>query len=188
MSRKTLLLSKAVIAAAILAAGAAPGVTWGQNRSFAAAPAPISHFTSTPFVHSFFNHSFGFFGYSSPFISVPTLPPPYPYMPKYWWTGAYGTDDPRQSGYNPSAGYRWDDVSTLLLTTYPKSARIVLDGSFIGGSDDLGPIQLPFGEHTLRVEAPGYEPSETVVRVEAPSLQQLQINLKATGSTPAPRL
>jgi hypothetical protein len=32
--------------------------------------------------------------------------------------------------------------------------------------------------HVLRVEAKGFEPSETVLKVEKPTLQQLEIRLK----------
>lgn len=185
MKRMASLLTKAALG--ILVVSACALVAAGADGRFVARLAPDVHPSSTPLVRSYFNPSFGFFGYTSPFISVPSLPPPYPYMPKYWWTGAYPTADPRQSGYNPSAGYRWEDVTTLILGTFPKTASVLLDGNAIGSSQALGPIQLPFGEHTLRVEAPGYEPSETVVKVETPSLQRVQVNLKPGGSTPAPR-
>lgn len=138
--------------------------------------------TGTTYVLPYFFPSFGHFGfyggYYSPFISVPTLPPAYPYLPKYWWTGPYPENDPRQSGYNPAAGYSKDQVTTLLLMTYPLKTRIILDGIYVGTSDRLGPIQLPLGEHILRVEAVGFEPSETVLKVEQPTLQQLEVRLK----------
>ena len=71
----------------------------------------------------------------------------------------------------------------MLLETYPKKARVVLDGLYVGTSDSLGPFQLPVGEHTLRVEAAGFEPSETVLKVEQPVLQQLEVRLKAAPSS-----
>lgn len=182
MNRTISLLSKAVIAVTLIAGGTSAGLASGISHAFGPAPGPAMSFNPSPLVQSYFYPSFGGYGYSSPFLSVPSLPPPYPYLPKYWWTGYYSTEDPRQAGYNPSAGYKWEEVTTLILATSPKKASILLDGSFIGNADDLGPIQLPLGEHTLRVEAPGYEPSETVVNVQTPSLQQLQINLKASGS------
>lgn len=119
----------------------------------------------------------GYGGYFSPFLHLPSLPPPYPYMPNYWWTGAYAATDPRQAGYNPNAGYPQESVTTLLLVTIPAKTRIILDGIYVGSLDYLGPIQLPIGEHTLRVEAAGYEPSETVLRIEQPVLQQLEVHL-----------
>jgi hypothetical protein len=122
--------------------------------------------------------NFGFGGFYSPFVNLPTLPPAVPYLPKYWWAEPYPTSDPRQSGYNPSSGYSRDSVTTLLLLTYPVNSRIVLDGIDVGRANYLGPIQLPVGEHTLRVEAPGFEPSETVLNVEEPVLQQLEVRLK----------
>jgi hypothetical protein len=118
-------------------------------------------------------------GYYSPFVSVPSLPPAgYSYLPNYWWVGPYPEADPRQAGYNPASGYPRDSVTTLILVTDPVKSRVILNGIFVGTADYLGPIQLPFGEHTLRVEAAGYEPSETVLNVEQPILQQLQVRLK----------
>jgi hypothetical protein len=90
----------------------------------------------------------------------------------------YSIEDPRQDGYNPNAGYEWDSVGTLLLTTFPANARVTLDGTCVGTADKLGPFQLPAGEHTLRVEAAGYEPSDTVVRFDKPGVQELDIELK----------
>jgi hypothetical protein len=135
--------------------------------------------------------NFGWFGgFYSPFLNVPTIPPARPYLPKYWWVEPYPSADPRQAGYNPASGYPKDEVTTLLLVTHPVKTRIVLDGIYVGTADYLGPIQLPLGEHTLRVEALGYEPSETVISVEQPVLQQLEIRLKplAPGAKPEPRL
>ncbi len=121
-------------------------------------------------------------GYSQ---SVATAP--YAYMPKYWWVGSYPTADPRQVGYNPHGGYAWNQVTTLMLSTYPTDSRVTLDGIMVGEADELGPIELPLGEHTLRVEAPGYAPSETVIKVETPTLQQLAVNLKTVDTKSASR-
>jgi hypothetical protein len=134
------------------------------------------------YVQPYFFPSFGNFGwlggFYSPFLNVPTLPPARPYLPQYWWVEPYPSADPRQAGYNPASGYPKEEVTTLLLATHPVKTRIVLDGIYVGTADYLGPIQLPLGEHTLRVEALGYEPSETVLNVEQPVLQQLEIRLK----------
>lgn len=154
----------------------------------AAAPAPARGGFAAP-AYSYFYPSFGggyFGGYFSPFLELPWSPPaPYPYLPKYWWTGMYSEADPRQDGYNPSAGYTWDSVGTLMLLTYPTKARITLDGTFIGTTNYLGPIQLPLGEHTLRVEAAGYEPSETVLKVDQARPEELEIRLKPLKSSVA---
>jgi PEGA domain len=182
VNRVTSLLIKALIATAMVlvatcgeaAAQGYGGGAWGGGFS-------VRPFVVPPFVVPPFRWS----GYGASFLGAPQLPPPYPYMPKYWWVSPYSIEDPRQSGYNPSAGYRWEDVTTLILATYPKQADVILDGNPIGSSDDLGPIQLPFGVHTLRVQSPGYEPSETVVKVETPSLQRLQVNLKSVARPPA---
>jgi hypothetical protein len=122
---------------------------------------------------------FGFYGgYYTPFVDVPAYGSTYPYLPNYWWVERYPTADPRQAGYNPNSGYPKEEVTTLLLVTYPLKSRVILDGLYVGTSDNLGPIQLPIGVHVLRVEAKGFEPSETVLKVEKPTLQQLEIRLK----------
>jgi hypothetical protein len=122
---------------------------------------------------------FGFYGgYYTPFVSVPFYGSTYPYLPKYWWIERYPSADPRQAGYNPNSGYPKEQVTTLLLVTYPVKSRVILDGLYVGTSDNLGPIQLPIGVHILRVEALGFEPSETVLKVEQPTLQQLEVRLK----------
>jgi hypothetical protein len=122
---------------------------------------------------------YGFYGgYYSPFVSVPSYGSTNPYLPKYWWIERYPSADPRQAGYNPNSGYPKEEVTTLLLVTYPVKSRVILDGLFVGTSDNLGPIQLPVGVHILRVEALGFEPSETVLKVEHPTLQQLEVRLK----------
>ena len=129
---------------------------------------------------------FGFYGgYYSPFLNLTPYTTTDPYLPPHWWVECYPSADPRQAGYNPNAGYRKEEVSTLLLTTYPVKARIVLDGVFVGTSDNLGPFQLPAGVHVLRVEAAGYEPSETALNIEEPTLQQLDVRLKRTTSVAA---
>ena len=121
---------------------------------------------------------FGFYGgYYSPFIDFSSMHTTNPYLPEYWWVERYPTADPRQSGYNPNSGYSREEVTTLLLVTYPVKTRVILDGLFIGTSDNLGPIQLPLGMHTLRVEALGFEPSQTVMNIEDPTLQQLEVRL-----------
>jgi hypothetical protein len=130
---------------------------------------------------------YGFYGggFYTPFINLPMLPPAYPYLPKYWWVEPYPSADPRQAGYNPNSGYPKEEVTTLLLTTYPLKTRVVLNGLFVGTSDSLGPMQLPLGVHVLRVESVGYEPSEIVLNVEQPTLQQLEVRLKRVARTAA---
>lgn len=166
-----------------------PGGVPGR-RSYLPSPAPVGSFGYYPgYGSSSFYPAYGLMaGYYSPFVNLPSSPP-YPYMPNYWWVSPYPLEDPRQAGYNPSSGYPPESVTTLLLETTPAKARIVLDGVFVGRSDFLGPIQLPVGEHTLRVEATGYEPSETVLKIEQPILQQLEVRLTPTsaGTKPGPR-
>jgi len=132
---------------------------------------------------------YGGYGGYAPYYGGGYSAPAGPYLPNGWWTGYYGSGDPRSAAYNPDAGYAWESVTTLLLETLPAKARVTLDGIFVGTSDLLGPFQLPAGQHTLRVEALGYEPSETVLKVEQPVVQQLTVKLTASlhGGKPAPR-
>ncbi len=170
--------------------GLAPGGS-GFNCSRVLAPPAINGGgSSVPLVNSYFYPTFGWYGgYASPFLYLPSLSPPHPIAPNYWWTGMYPIADPRQDGYNPSSGYPQGTVTTLLLETFPKNGGVTLDGIFIGTSDYLGPIQLPAGEHSLRVEAPGYEPSEIILKIEQPVLQQLEVRLNpvASSAKPGPR-
>jgi hypothetical protein len=127
---------------------------------------------------------YGFYGgYYTPFVNVPTYGSTYPY---HWWVERYPSADPRQAGYNPNSGYPKEQVTTLLLVTYPVKSRVILDGLYVGTSDNLGPIQLPIGVHILRVEALGFEPSETVLKVEQPTLQQLEVRLKTEPRADSP--
>ncbi len=164
-----------------------------RNAFFGAAPPAQTNGSlggfSGPFIQSYF-YPFDWYGGSfSPFLYLPSQPNPYPYLPNHWWTSPYQIADPRQEGYNPKAGYPSETVVTLLLTAYPAKSRVTLDGVFVGTSDVLGPVQLPIGEHTLRVEASGYEPSETIVSVEQPSVERLEVRLAPKGypARPAPR-
>ncbi len=132
----------------------------------------------------------GYSGSYSPYFGTySSYSPNYSYAPAYWWSGPYTSTDPRGPGDNPNAGYAWDSVSVLVLETFPPKARVTLDGIFVGTTDCLGPFQLPGGEHTLRIEAAEYEPSETVLHIEKPVLQQLQVNLTPVshGNKPAPK-
>ena len=169
---------------------------FGQsNPNFGAAPPGHNGFgNSGGFVQPYFYpnsnwNGYGYSGYFSPFLYFPSDSPLSPaFAPKYWWVSWHPLADPRQAGYNPSSGYAKETVTTLLLTTSPEKSRVILDGLYVGTADALGPFQLPVGEHTLRVEAAGYEPSETVLKAEEPALQQLEIRLTpASRGKPAPR-
>lgn len=183
-SRKILITSATL--AALLAGGA---VCVAGQRGVGSVGRAVGASGSGGVFLSYGSSFWGGYGGYAPFYGggyyAPTAGP---YLPHGWWTG-YGSADPRGPAYNPDAGYAWESVTTLLLETLPAKARVTLDGIFVGLSDSLGPFQLPSGQHTLRVEAVGYEPSETVLKVEQPALQQLSVKLTevAHGSKPAPR-
>ncbi len=141
----------------------------------------------TPVVTSYFYPTLEWYGgYSPPY---PVFSPAYNNPPNYWWTGYYPEADPRQEGYNPSSGYPAETVKILLLKTFPAKASVTPDGVCIGTADFLGPTQLPMGEHSLRVEAAAYEAFETVLKVERPGVQQLEVRLNPIVHTakPGPR-
>ena len=184
MRRGTSFLTGAAIAAAVCAFGLSPARAADRRHFATASNGSGMRGSWRALGQSYYYPSMGY-GYYSPQVYMPSFSVPYPYAPKYWWTGYYPTEDPRQAGYNPSAGYDWQEVTALILSTSPAKAEVILDGSPIGSADSLGPIQLPIGKHTLKVEAPGFEPSETVIQVEKPSVQHLQINLKSISSAAA---
>ena len=178
-------LTGAVLILAVSCAGLAQA---GEGRAFGSAP-PAPRAPSPRYVTPYYFPSFGGFGglgfyggYYSPFIDLSPRNTTNPYLPKYWWVERYPSADPRQAGYNPNSGYAREEVTTLILSTYPPKARVVLDGIFVGTTDALGPMQLPVGMHTLRVEAAGFEPSDTVVNVAEPAMQQLEVRLTPTRS------
>jgi PEGA domain len=187
VSRATKVLSLATAGCLILIGCLVSAPAIAAQLHFGSGRAPRTYFRGQ-YGYSFPSYGYGGYGYT-PGYGMPAVTPPYPYMPNYWWVGSYPTADPRQSGYNPNGGYAWNDVTTLMLTTYPVKSQVTLDGIMVGQADELGPIELPIGEHTLRVDAPGYEPSETVLKVETPTLQQLAVNLKQINfkSQPAPK-
>jgi len=121
-------------------------------------------------------------------IGLPYFAPIYSYQPpNYWWVSPYPSADPRQDAYNPSAGYEWDSVGTLILTTFPANARVTLDGTFVGTSDKLGPFQLPTGDHTVHVIAEGFEPIDNIVKVDQPGPLFLDVHLQRVGSRGIPK-
>ena len=157
------------------------------GRAVSTGTGPATTFGYATPVYSGFYPSYG--GYGGAYSIYPessSSQAPYPYMPKFWWVGPYVIDDPRQDGYNPNAGYAWDSVGTLMLSTFPAKARVKLDGTSIGTANYLGPIQLPAGDHTLRIEAPGYEPYDTVLWVDSPVAQDMEVRLRLLAPATKP--
>ena len=183
---------KKVLAASIVISCLLAGATFcvaGQRGRISTAGAIGQSSGGGNFGVAFVQPFYGGYGNEYSSFGGASYSPGYAYAPSHWWTGPNSGTDPRGVGYNPGAGYAWDSVTTLLLDTFPAQARVTLDGIFVGTADNLGPFQLPAGEHTLRVDAAGYEPSDTVLRVEKPVLQQLQVRLTPLGHSgkPAPR-
>ena len=128
---------------------------------------------------------YGFGGYPS----FATYNSPLAVPPNYWWVGPYPSENPCQAGCNPNSGYEWDSIGALILDTNPPQALVSLDGTYAGTTDKLGPFQLPVGEHTLHIEAPGFEPSDVIVKFDKPGVQSLKVELKrlTAFAKPAPR-
>jgi len=126
------------------------------------------------------------FGFSGVY---PSSASPLDVPPKYWWVSPYPSENPCQAACNPNAGYEWDSVGTLILDTNPPRARVTLDGIYAGTTDKLGPFQLPVGEHTLHIEAPGFESTDIIVKFDQPGVQNLNVEMKRLTALakPAPR-
>src|SRR5271157_1361364 len=109
--------------------------------------------------------------------------------PNSWLASHCHTPNPCLAGCNPNAGYEWDSVGTLIVDTNPPQARVSLDGIYAGTTDHLGPFQLPVGQHTLHIEAAGFEPSDIIVKFDQPGVQSLNVELKplTASAKPAPR-
>ncbi|HXW13863.1 MAG TPA: PEGA domain-containing protein, partial [Terriglobia bacterium] len=123
--------------------------------------------------------SYGGYGYYPSSSSPPSVSPIY---------GPYPSENPCQAGCNPNAGYEWDSVGALILDTNPPQARVTLDSIYAGTTDKLGPFQLPVGQHTLHIEAAGFEPSDIIVKFDQPGVQSLNVELKrlTASAKPAP--
>ena len=158
------------------------GIIFGAQASMAQRAFGFAGAPRAVYSPSFFGGYGGYGGFGLPFFAGPVGYQP----PNYWWVSPYASEDPRQEGYNPYAGYEWDSVGALILTTSPAKARVTLDGVFVGTSDRLGPFQLPAGEHTLRVAAEGFEPSENIVKVTQPGPLFLDVQLQRSSVVPKP--
>jgi len=180
----SLLLAGLFLASATLLAQRA-SVRGGPPTAGAAfVPAPGGYTGSTPVFPTFPEYpqfsSYGFRQIGPRPLDPSWIAPSYPPdpAPSSWWARPYPMGDAPQVGYNPDAGYPWDSVGALVLNTFPLKAQVILDGTCVGTADKLGPFQLPVGAYTLRVEAVGYQPSETVVKFDVPGVRQLDIKLK----------
>lgn len=74
-------------------------------------------------------------------------------------------------------------TAQLGVSTEPVGARILVDGQ-VRGTSPLGPLVVTAGEHTVRVEAPGYTPNERTVTLRAGEPFHLDLTLAALPSMP----
>jgi hypothetical protein len=132
-------------------------------------------------------YGYGGYGYGG-YGYYPTSGSGFYAAPNAMW-GPYRSEFPCQAGCNPNAGYEWDSVGTLILDTNPPQARVTLNGIYAGTTDKLGPFQLPVGERALHIEAPGFEPTDIIVKFDQPGVQSLNVALKRTlaSAQPAPQ-
>jgi len=87
--------------------------------------------------------------------------------------GWYDPGDPYGGGY--SGGYggssSYGDEGSLRLKVKPSEASVYVDGYYVGLVDDFDGIfqrlHVASGTHHVEIEAPGYEPLEFDVMVEA---------------------
>lgn len=128
------------------------------------------------------------FGGNGLYGSIPSTSP-LDVPPRGWWASPYPSENPCQAACNPNAGYDWSTVGTLILDTIPHTAKVTLDGILAGTTDKLGPFQLPVGEHTLHIEAAGFESTDVIVKFDQPGVRSLNVELKrfVALAKPAPR-
>lgn len=185
------------LAAAVILAGLATGATIclanppgssALGRSFGVAT--NSGYSSGRSYGGYGGYGYGGYGYGGYYApySGGAIYSPGNSGSSHWWAGPNGSNAELGVGYNPNSGYDWNTVCTLLLQTNPPKARVTIDGIYVGTMDSLGPFQLPVGNHTLKIEAAGFEPSETVLNVKEPALRQLEVKLTPVshGNKPAP--
>jgi hypothetical protein len=162
---------------------------FAQRRAVSAGTHSYNSYAAQPiFAQGYYGGWYGYpaFGASGLFASQSS---PLDVPPNYWWASPYPSENPCQAGCNPKAGYEWDSVGTLILDTNPPKARVTLDGVYAGTTDKLGPFQLPVGEHTLHIEAAGFESSDIIVKFDQPGVQSMNVVLKrlTANAKPAPR-
>jgi predicted Ser/Thr protein kinase len=74
----------------------------------------------------------------------------------------------------------------LVVESTPAGARVIVDGAG-AGTAPLGPLSLPAGEHTVRLELAGHTPEQRSVTVEAGGTSTLTVTLlPLAAATPSP--
>ena len=69
-----------------------------------------------------------------------------------------------------------EPVGELLIISSVQGAEVVIDGVVVG-TTPLAVLELPEGQHRVRMTAPGTEPFVTDVSVRAGRLQRLEVRL-----------
>ncbi len=71
-----------------------------------------------------------------------------------------------------------DVAGRLVVRTDQDHAEV-----FVNGERTRGPLRLPVGLHDVQVKAPGYEPWQSTVRLEAGTTRDLRVRLAPTHAT-----
>jgi serine/threonine-protein kinase len=77
-------------------------------------------------------------------------------------------------------------VKSVLLnvTVSPSSARLMLDGQYLGTGTFRGHVPKSQGKHRIIAESPGYEPAQADIALEADNEVQLTLVSKLTSKAP----
>jgi serine/threonine protein kinase len=95
---------------------------------------------------------------------------------------AIGTGAPAPAASGTSS---LDESVTLKVRASPPEARILLDGTLLGGGNYEGKVQRGDGERILRVEADGYEPKEEKITLGSDLMMSVSLE-KHAGPAGAP--
>ncbi len=73
---------------------------------------------------------------------------------------------------------------TIAVSTTPSGARVSVDGKTYGSAPTR--VELPLGDHTIRVEADGYKTATRSVKLQTTKVVTVDVVLEASAPAPAP--
>lgn len=128
-------------------------------------------------------------GYGPPprgFLYGGPYPPPYPYYPYPYYPWPPGGNYPPPPFYGHPYEYppnEYDEelipAGRLSLLVDPVDAKVFVDGLRLQQRSDLSyEVGLLVGEHTVRVQAEGYEPYERTVKIQPARQLYMTIRLE----------